>query len=102
MQVYCYKKLCKYNEACCSKSLKDIFLCKKDDIVINNEVECDFFEVDLKKIDQCIKCSRRTGIIRLNPNNIDRFSNVKVNITESTIKEFKNIININKDNKNNK
>lgn len=77
MAVYCTKKICTYNSACCSfyDENADMCVCKLEDILIDDQVECSNFKAEYNKIETCINCSRRTGIITLNP-----CSDIKVNI----------------------
>lgn len=92
MSVYCLKRICQYNSACCVKSNNEVNLCTKEDIMINDSVECDFFCADYKKIDRCIDCAKKAKVAILN-NNEDKYLNIKVNISQSTVKDFKNLFN---------
>ena len=80
MAIYCLKKICIHNSACCSHydENKHIPVCKLEDILINDEVECDRFKAEYKKIDMCRKCSLRTGVISFELNR-----DIKVTVTEA-------------------
>lgn len=69
MVVYCTKKICAYNSACCShydEKTNGLPRCKLEDILIDEQVECANFKAEFNKIDICKKCSRRTGVISFN------------------------------------
>lgn len=95
MTVYCLKRICKYNSACCVKTEGDAFVCTKEAIIINDTVECDFFNADYNKLERCIECAKRSRVIVLN-NGEGKYNNIKVNISKSTIKDFKDSFNKNK------
>ena len=48
MSIYCLKKICIHNSACCShfNEHKEMPICKLEDILINDEVECDSFKAE--------------------------------------------------------
>lgn len=95
MDIYCLKKICIYNSACCSKAKGDVFMCTRENIIINDAVECDFFSANYNKIEKCINCSKKTSVIKLNHGE-NKYANIKVNLTQSTIKDFKDIFDNNK------
>lgn len=68
MVVYCSKKICVHNSACCSHydDSRGYPTCKLEDILIDDQVECANFKAEIKKIDICKDCSRRTGLISFN------------------------------------
>lgn len=99
MTIYCLKKICEHNSACCVKTDGDAFACTREDILINDAVECDFFSADYNKLERCIECAKKSRVIVLN-NGEDKYKNIKVNINQSTIKDFKDLFN--KDNNNTK
>lgn len=80
MVVYCTKKICTYNSACCSHySEKDgMPTCTLENILIDEQVECDNFKAEYNKIDICKNCSKRTGII-----SFDLDKDVNVNFKEA-------------------
>lgn len=77
MTIYCAKKICIYNSSCCSfyNEKKDYSVCKLEDIMIDDQVECCNFKADYKKIDICNKCSIKRGIISFDLN-----KDIQVNI----------------------
>ena len=80
MTIYCSKKICTYNSACCSyyNEKKEFSTCKLEDIMIDDQVECCNFKVEFNKIDMCKKCSMKKGII-----SFDLHDDVKVNLTQA-------------------
>lgn len=80
MTVYCSKKICIYNNACCShyNEKKEFSICKLSDIMIDDQVECCNFKADYNKIDICRKCSLKKGVISFDLN-----KDVEVKISEA-------------------
>ena len=97
MTVYCVKKICEYNSACCVKAEGEVFTCTKEDILINSEVECDAFTAKYSKLENCMKCAKKSRVITLN-NCENKYANIKVNINQSSIKDFRDVFDNNTNN----
>lgn len=63
MTVFCVKKLCIYNSACCVHNSESVHTCTLEDIFINAEVECDNFKGEYNKLTECNKCLAKKGLI---------------------------------------
>jgi hypothetical protein len=80
MAIYCSKKICVHNSACCSyyNEKKEFPVCTLEDIMIDDQVECCNFKFQFDKIDICKKCSIKKGVISFNLHD-----DIKVNIKEA-------------------
>ena len=80
MAIYCSKKICMHNSACCShyNEKKEFSVCTLEDIMIDDQVECCNFKAEYNKIDICRKCSLKKGVISFNLN-----KDVRVNLKEA-------------------
>lgn len=63
MAIYCVKKICAYNSACCTHNKDEVHYCTLGDILINAEVECDNFKGEYKKLDECEVCLAKKGLL---------------------------------------
>ena len=80
MAIYCVKKICIHNSACCShyNERQELSVCTLEDIMIDDQVECCSFKANYNKIDICKKCSLKKGVISFDLN-----KDISVRISEA-------------------